>query len=42
MPGLVRKCFDSPEEVRKLEGDSGHIELVNLDAWQGFVDYAKP
>jgi hypothetical protein len=42
MPGLVRKYFDSPEEVPKFEGDSAHLELVNLDAWQGFVDYAKP
>jgi len=32
MAGLVRKSFDSPEEVRTLPGDIGQIELVNLDA----------
>jgi hypothetical protein len=32
MMGLIRKSFDSPEEVREFAGDSGHLELVNLDA----------
>ena len=32
MAGLIRKSLDSPEEVRKFEADSGHLELVNLDA----------
>jgi quercetin dioxygenase-like cupin family protein len=32
MSGLVRKSLDSPEEIRKFEGDSGQLELVNVDA----------
>ena len=32
MSGLIRNSLDSPEEVRKFEGDSGQLELVNLDA----------
>jgi quercetin dioxygenase-like cupin family protein len=32
MSGLIRKSLDAPEEVRKFEGDSGQLELVNLDA----------
>ena len=31
MPGLIRKNFDSPEEVRRFENDSGQLNLVNLD-----------
>ena len=29
---LIRMNFDAPEEVRKFNGDSGQLELVNLDA----------
>jgi quercetin dioxygenase-like cupin family protein len=32
MARLVRKSFDSPEEVRKFNGDSGQLELLNLEA----------
>ena len=32
MSGLVRRSFDSPEEVRQFEGGSGHLELVNLES----------
>jgi hypothetical protein len=32
MPSLIRKSLDAPEEVRPFENDSGHLELVNLDA----------
>jgi len=32
MPRLTRKSLDSPEEIRKFEGDSGQLNLVNLDA----------
>jgi len=32
MAGLTRKSLDSPDEVRKFEGDSGHLDLVNTDA----------
>jgi quercetin dioxygenase-like cupin family protein len=32
MAGLIRKSFDSPEEVRKFEGESGQLELVNVEA----------
>jgi len=32
MAGLIRKSLDSPEEVRKFEAGTGHLELVNLDA----------
>jgi mannose-6-phosphate isomerase-like protein (cupin superfamily) len=31
MSGLIRKSLNSPEEVRTFEGDSGQLELVNLD-----------
>lgn len=31
MPGLVRKSFDSPEETRPFEGNTGQLQLVNLD-----------
>jgi len=30
MAGLVRKSFDSPEETRQFEKESGKIELVNI------------
>ncbi len=47
MSGLIRMSFDSPEEIREFEGDSGQLELVNLDAgpvvdWQGFADRPTP
>jgi hypothetical protein len=29
---LNRKSLDSPEEVRPFENESGHLDLVNLDA----------
>jgi quercetin dioxygenase-like cupin family protein len=29
--GLIRKSLNSPEEVRTFEGDSGQLELVNLE-----------
>jgi quercetin dioxygenase-like cupin family protein len=32
MTRLIRKSFDSPEEVREFEGGSGQLNLVNLDA----------
>jgi quercetin dioxygenase-like cupin family protein len=32
MPGLTRKSFDSPEEVRMFEAGSGQLNLVNLEA----------
>jgi quercetin dioxygenase-like cupin family protein len=32
VPGLIRKSLDAPEEVRRFEGDSGQLELVNLEA----------
>jgi quercetin dioxygenase-like cupin family protein len=32
MSGLIRKSFDSPEEVRPFEAGMGHLDLVNLDA----------
>jgi hypothetical protein len=31
MAGLIRMSLDSPEEVRPFAGDSGQLELVNLD-----------
>ncbi len=31
MAGLVQKTFDSPEEVRPFEEDSGQLEMVNLN-----------
>jgi quercetin dioxygenase-like cupin family protein len=30
--GLRKFSLDSPEEVRPFEGDSGHLELVNLES----------
>jgi quercetin dioxygenase-like cupin family protein len=30
MGGVVRKSFDAPDEVRKLVGDTGQIELINV------------
>jgi hypothetical protein len=30
--GLIRKNLGSPEEVRKFEGGSGQLNLVNLEA----------
>jgi quercetin dioxygenase-like cupin family protein len=30
--GLTRMSFDTPEEVRRFEGESGQLELVNLQA----------
>ncbi|MFI9203231.1 cupin domain-containing protein [Streptomyces sp. NPDC053048] len=32
MTGLVRKSFDSPEEVRPFEEGKGKLELVNVEA----------
>ena len=32
MAGLIQKSFDSPEEVRPFEQDSGKLELVNLES----------
>jgi quercetin dioxygenase-like cupin family protein len=32
MAELLHKNLDSPEEVRKFEGGTGQVELVNLDA----------
>jgi quercetin dioxygenase-like cupin family protein len=32
MAGLMRMSLDSPEEVRSFEGDTGQLELVNLDS----------
>ena len=31
MSGLIRRSLDAPEEVRPFEGDSGQLNLVNLD-----------
>lgn len=31
MPGLVRKSLDSPEETRPFEGDTGQVQLVDLE-----------
>ena len=31
MAGLVRKSLDSPEETRPFEGNSGQLELVNVE-----------
>jgi len=31
MSGLVRKSLDSPEEIRPFEGDTGQLELVNME-----------
>ena len=32
MAGLVVKSFDSPEETRPFEEDTGRVDLVNLEA----------
>ena len=32
MSGLIRKSLNAPEEIRPFESDSGHLDLVNLDA----------
>jgi quercetin dioxygenase-like cupin family protein len=32
MSGLIRKNLDTPEETRPFEGDTGRLELVNLDS----------
>jgi thiosulfate/3-mercaptopyruvate sulfurtransferase len=32
MPGLIRKSFDDPEEVRPFQDGTGLLEVVNLDA----------
>src|SRR3984957_9688824 len=32
MSALIRKSLDAPEEVRKFEGGTGQLELVNLQA----------
>jgi quercetin dioxygenase-like cupin family protein len=32
MSELVRMNFDQPEEVRTFDGESGQLELVNLEA----------
>jgi len=31
MAGLIRMSLDAPEEVRPFQGESGQLELVNLD-----------
>ena len=31
MAGLIRKSFDSPDEIRPFEGDKGRLELVNSE-----------
>ena len=31
MAGLVRKSFDLPEETRPFEGDTGQLQLVNVE-----------
>ncbi|MGP3977507.1 cupin domain-containing protein [Streptomyces sp. 8N114] len=35
MAGIVRKSFDSPEEVRPFEGGTGQLEVVDLDGELG-------
>ena len=32
MSGLIRRSFDTPEEVRSFEAGSGRLELINLDS----------
>jgi quercetin dioxygenase-like cupin family protein len=32
MSGLIRKSLNTPEETRRFEGGTGHLELVNLDS----------
>lgn len=34
MSGLLRKSLEAPEEVRPFEGDSGQLELVDMDGNQ--------
>ena len=31
MSGLVRKNLDKPDETRPFEGDTGQLQVVNLD-----------
>ena len=31
MPNLVRMSLDSPEETRPFEGDTGQLQLVNME-----------
>ncbi len=31
MPGLLRKSFDKPDEVRPFDGGTGQLEVVNTD-----------
>lgn len=31
MSGLIRRSFESPEEVRPFEAEAGHLDLVNVD-----------
>lgn len=31
MPGLLRKSFDKPDEVRPFDGATGQLEVVNTD-----------
>ena len=38
MSGLVRKSFDSPEETRPFEGDTGQLQLVSTQ--EGLVGRA--
>ena len=32
MSGLVRKSLNAPEETRKFAGESGHLDVINLDS----------
>ena len=32
MSGLVRKSLNTPEETRSFVGDSGHLDVINLDS----------
>jgi len=32
MAGLIRKSFDSPQEIRSFKDGKGHLELLDLDA----------
>ena len=32
MAGLVRKSLDSPEETRPFEGNTGQLQLVNVES----------
>jgi quercetin dioxygenase-like cupin family protein len=31
MPGLIRRTFDKPDEVRPFDGASGQLEIVNTE-----------